>query len=205
MIGLALLCVGGTALPASAQKFSVTPFVGYETSGSYPIENPTIVEGFRADAGRTFGAFGDYAVTDNLLAEFQWAHNPTTYSEQNTQTGQYSRAFTTRIDQYQLWALYYVRDPGNAWRPYVAGSVGVTHDSNSGANPSRIAAGFGLGGGVMYEFSRRFGLRADARWMPTSGSNTMGSVCDDFGNCYATPVRNYLQRFNVVLGLTVGL
>jgi hypothetical protein len=202
-IGLALLCVGGTSFPASAQKFDVTPFVGYETSGSYPIENPTTVEAFRADAGKTFGAFFDYWITSNIQAEFQWAHNPTTYSGQDAVTGQYSQAFTTRIDQYQFGALYYVRDSGNAWRPYLAGSVGFTHDSNSGDNPGRTAAGFGLGGGVTYELSSHFGLRGDARWMPTYGSNGIGNVCDEFGNCYPSTVRNYLQRFHVVLGLTI--
>ena len=100
-IGLALLCVGGTSLPASAQKFDVTPFVGYETSGSYPVENPTSVGAFRADAGKTFGAFFDYWITSNIQAEFQWAHDPTTYSAQDMLTGQYSQAFTALPRRYR--------------------------------------------------------------------------------------------------------
>jgi hypothetical protein len=202
-ICLALLWVGTGALRASAQQFDVTPFVGFETSGSYPLENPTTVGALRADAGKTFGAFFDYRIISNVHAEFQWVHNPTTYSGQSMLTGQYSQAFTTTIDQYQFGALYYFRDSGNTWRPYVAGSAGFTHDSNTGNNPSRMAAGFGLGGGVTYEFSNHFGLRTDARWMPTYGSNGTGSTCDEFGNCYPAMVRNYLQRFHVAIGLTI--
>ena len=205
LVSLLLWCVAGGAVPAAAQTFEVTPFVGSETSGSYPVENPSTVTAFRADAGKMYGAFFDYTVVGNLQAEFEWAHNPTTYSAQDALSGQYSRAFATSIDQYQFGALYYLRDPGIAWRPYVAISLGFTHDSNSGDNPGRTAAGFGLGGGVRYALSSHVGIRGDARWMPTHGSDGMSSLCDEFGNCYPTVVRNYLQRFDVTIGLTVGL
>jgi hypothetical protein len=196
-------CVAGDGDPATAQALEVTPFIGYETSGSYPLENPTTVEAFRADAAKMYGAFVDYSVAGNVEVELEWAHNPTTYSAQDALTGQYSQAFATSINQYQLGALYYLRDRGNAWRPYVAGSIGFTHDSNSGDNPGRTAIGFGLGGGVTRALSTHFGLRADVRWMPTFGSDEMSSACDDFGNCYPTTFHHFLQRFDIAIGLVV--
>jgi len=189
--------------PAEAQNLEVTPFAGFESSGSYPLENPTTIEALRADAGGTYGVFVDYHVMENVQAEFYWVGNSTTYSQQDAGTGQYGEAFTTSINQYQFGVRYHLRDRGNRWRPYFAGSLGFTHDSNGGNVEGRTAAGFGLGGGIDYQPSRHIGIRWDARWMPTYGSQGMGSVCDDYGECYQAPVNNYLERFHIMLGLSI--
>jgi hypothetical protein len=59
------------------------------------------VGALRADAGRAFGAFFDYRIISNVHAEFQWGHNPTTYSGQSTLTGPWfatiSSASTSRL------------------------------------------------------------------------------------------------------------
>jgi outer membrane protein W len=200
---LTVLSVLAAIAPAEAQTIEVTPFVGYESSGSYPLQNPSAVQGLRADANQTHGAFFDYRLMQNVQAEFYWVSNSTTYSQQSADTGQYGEAFKTHIDQYQFGALYHLRDRDNTVRPYLAGSIGFTHDSNDGGAPNRTAPGFGLGGGIKYEPSRHFGLRGDARWMPTYGSAGLGTYCDEFSGCYSATVRNYLQRFNVTIGLIV--
>jgi hypothetical protein len=192
-------CVGRVA----AQTLEITPFAGYESSGSYPLQNPAAVQAMRADAGRTYGFFADYRLMPNVQAEFYWVGNSTTYSRQSTATGQYGEAFRTQIDQYQFGALYHLRDRDHAWRPYLAGSLGFTHDSNGGVTPNRTAFGVGLGGGVKFEPTRHLGLRADARWMPTYGSAGLGTFCDDYSGCYQDTVRNYLQRFNVMMGVVI--
>jgi hypothetical protein len=198
---IALACMAGSGAPAMGQTVAVTPFVGYETSGSYPVENPTTVGAFRADAGKVYGTFVDYALPGDLQLELEWVHNPTTYSAQSTAGGQYREAFSSQIDQLQLGALYYLRDPSFAWRPYVAAGLGFTHDSNGGNNPGRTALGFGVGGGVTRNLAAHFGLRGDMRWMPTYGSEDANVLCDEFGDCSRT--HHYLQRFTVVVGLIV--
>ncbi len=204
-IGVVLVGVVGHAWGVRAQAISVTPYFGYETSGAYPLETPTAVEAYRANAGRLFGMFLDYAIGSRVQAEFQWAHNPTTYSTQNSATGQYAEAFTTSINQYQFGALYYPRDPEHTWRTYVTGSCGVTRDSNAGGNPGRTAGAFGLGGGVIADLTGHVGFRADAHWMPTYGTGGVATECDDFGDCYPMTVHNYLQRFSLVAGLVIRL
>jgi hypothetical protein len=194
---------GGTLRPLVAQTIEITPFVGYESSGSYPLEDPTAVQSMRADAGRTFGFFADVRLMQNVQGEFYWVGNRTTYSQQSAATGAYGDAFTTRIDQYQFGALYHLRDRDHSWRPYLAGSLGFTHDSNGGTAANRTAFGIGLGGGIKFEPSRHFGLRADARWMPTYGSSGLGLTCDEYYGCYQDTVANYLQRFNAVMGLVI--
>jgi hypothetical protein len=199
----AVLWLVASTDPTFAQTIEVTPFVGYETSGSYPLANPTDVQALRADAGRTYGFFADVRLMQNLQGEFYWVGNKTTYSQQDASTGAYGNAFNTRIDQYQFGALYHLRDREHVWRPYLAGSLGFTHDSNSGVADNRTAFGLGLGGGFKYEPSRHFGVRVDARWMPTYGSSGLGTYCDEFYGCYPDTVANYLQRFNAVMGLVI--
>ena len=78
-----------SAASASAQfaldKWEVTPFVGYETSGSYPLNPQTsgvTVNDLRVDGASSFGTFIDYSLTHNAQAEFMWGRNLTSYSAQ---------------------------------------------------------------------------------------------------------------------------
>jgi hypothetical protein len=150
-----------------------------------------------------FGMFMDYAIGSRVQAEFQWAHNPTTYSTQDPVTGLYSEAFSSSLDQYQFGALYFLRDAERAWRTYVTASFGLTHDANAGGNPGRTVGAFGLGGGIIVDVTQHLGFRADAHWLPTYGSAGVATACDEFGDCYPMAVHNYLQRFALVAGLII--
>lgn len=66
------------------EKFELTPFVGFETSGSYPLTptlNTVAVTNARANSAVSFGSFVDYSLTENFQADFMWDRNPTSYSE----------------------------------------------------------------------------------------------------------------------------
>src|SRR5258707_10195914 len=52
------------------KKWEVSPFVGSETSGSYPVTNSFPVDRLRVDSGLSFGTFIDYSLTENSQAEF---------------------------------------------------------------------------------------------------------------------------------------
>ena len=140
---VSVLWVTGSLIPIHAQTIEITPFVGYESSGSYPLQNSTDVQALRADAGRTYGFFADVRLMQNVQGEFYWIGNPTTYSQQSASTGIYGNAFDSRIDQYQFGALYHLRDRDHSWRPYLAGSLGFTHESNGGVAANRTAFGVG--------------------------------------------------------------
>lgn len=194
------------AAPVSAQTIEITPFAGYETSGSYPLENPIDVQALRADAASTYGFFFDYPIVQNVQAEFMWTHTNTTYSAATTANPDlFSPAFHTSIDQYQFGGLFHLRDREFALRPYVAGSLGFTHDSNEGGTPNRSAFSLSIGGGLEYQPSRYLGFRADARWMPTYGSSFDATYCDFDGFCYPDTVRNFLQRISLTAGVTLRL
>jgi hypothetical protein len=204
-----LLCLVA-AIPARAQygaeRWELTPFVGYETNGSYPL-NPTsplvTVNNLRIDGAPSFGTFIDYSVTHNAQFEFMWDRNQTTYSDQQSFGGPYTKAFDSDVDQYQFGGLYMLLSREHRIRPYVAGSVGFTHEFNSGQTPNRLDFAYSIGGGVKYELSRHLALRGDARFMPTYANSSLAQYCDPFFGCYTAKVSQYQNRGNFVAGIVI--
>jgi opacity protein-like surface antigen len=190
------------------QRFEITPFAGYETSGSYPVNvfanagGSTIpIDNLRVNDSLAYGVFLDYGLTDNFQPEFMWNHNNTSYSAHNILTNSYFNAFHSDIDQFQFGGLYMFRSSEYRLRPYFAASVGFTHDSNNNGNPDRTAFSWSIGGGVKYALGRHIGLRGDARYLPTYGSSSDATYCDPFFGCYPTTVHNYLNRGSFTGGI----
>jgi hypothetical protein len=208
-LGLTLILLFVTSQSTPAQgRFEVTPFVGYETSGSYPISVfantgnlVAPVNKLRVNDGLSFGTFLGFNVTENAQVEFMWDRNPTSYSARNALTGEYFKAYNSDIDQFQFGGLYMLRNSEHRLRPYIAASLGFTHDSNANGTPNRTEFAYSLGGGVKYYINRHVGLRGDARYMPTYGSSSNATYCDPFYGCYTAKVNNYLNRGNFVGGI----
>ena len=148
------------AFSANAQgRFEVTPFVGYETSGSYPISifsntgGSGPVNSLQVNDALAFGTFLGYNITENTQLEFMWDRNNTSFNARNALTGQYFKAFNSDIDQFQFGGLYMLLNTEHRLRPYVAGSLGFTHDNNFNGTPNRTEFAFSVGGGVKYYLS----------------------------------------------------
>jgi len=207
LLMLGLICLA-TSAPAKAQgfvdKWELTPFVGYETSGSYPLvpsSTSISVTNARANAATSFGSFVDYSVTENFQADFMWDRNLTSYSELQPPNPGYIKAYDSDIDQYQFGALYMLMGSEHKWRPYIVGGVGFTHEFNSGETPNRLDFAYSLGGGIKYELSTHIAFRGDARFMPTYANTSLGTYCDPFYGCYEANVHNYQNRGNFVAGV----
>src|SRR5215475_127063 len=103
LVSLLLCLLAGP--PALAQygreKWELTPFVGYETSGSYPL-NPTtsrvLANDLRVDGAISFGTFIDYSLGRDFGVEFMWDRNPTSYSVQPLPHTPYFKAYDSTID-----------------------------------------------------------------------------------------------------------
>lgn len=204
-----VLLVLFAAAPTAAQyrsspKWEVSPFVGFETSGSFPVQNvnaPFTVDRLKADQGLSYGSFIDYGLSDSFQVEALWTRNSTSFSERNGITGLYTKAFDSDIDLYNFGILYMFRSPDAKLRPYVAGGIGFSHQFNSGATPNRTDFAFGMGGGVKYYPNSHFGLRGDLRYIPAYANSSPGTYCDEFGFCYPANVPNYLNRVNFTGGI----
>jgi opacity protein-like surface antigen len=196
--------------PANAQwrehRLEITPVVGYETPGSFPINN-TLTHGgsfesqLRADGGLSYGVFLDYSITRHAQFEFGWNRNSTTFRERLAPSPTYVKAFDSDIDQYQFGMLYMFTGSEHRIRPYVAAGLGFEHEFNSGLTPNRTDFSFNLGGGVKYMFTRHLGFRADARYVPAYKNSSTEIVCDPFGFCFPAHVAHFLNRGNFTAGL----
>ncbi len=188
------------------ERFEFTPFVGYETSASYPVGVTTFPEGqdqidrLRVNDGIAFGTFLDYSLTENFQPEFMWNHNNTSYSAHDILTNSYVSAYHSDIDQFQFGGLYMFRSSEYKFRPYVAASLGFTHDSNGNNTPNRTEFSYSLGGGVKYSLGRHVGLRGDLRYLPTYGSSSNELYCGPFG-CYYANVSHFLNRGSFTGGI----
>ena len=204
--GAVMLLLTATSLKAQG-RFEVTPFVGYETSGSYPVDitssTTTPIDRLRVNDAIAFGTFLDYNITENFQAEFMWNRNNTSYSAHDILEDSYFNAYHSVVDQYQFGGLYMLRGSDHRWRPYIAGSVGFTHDSNSNGTANNTAFAYSVGGGVKYYVSRHIGLRGDARFLPTYGNSSVATYCDPFFGCYNAKVSNYLNRGSFVGGVII--
>jgi len=204
---VALFLLAGISTKAQG-RFEVTPFVGYETSASYPISATTGPSGtnpidrLRVNDSLAFGTFLDYSLTENFQLEFMWNRNNTSYSAQDILTNTYISAYHSIIDQYQFGGLYMFRNSAVKLRPYVAASLGFTHDTNGNSTPNRTDFSFSLGGGVKYYLSRHVGLRGDIRYLPTYGSSSNEVYCGPFG-CYYANVSHYLNRASLTGGIVL--
>jgi outer membrane protein with beta-barrel domain len=199
------------AITTNAQdRYEVTPFVGYETSGSYPVSifansggTAVPIDRLRVNGAASYGAFFDYGLWESFQPEFIWNHNNTSYSAHNVLNNSYFNAFHSDVDQFQFGGLFMFRNSEHNLRPYAAASVGFTHEINNNTNPDRTAFSWSIGGGVKYGLSRHFGLRGDARYFPTYGSSSQGTYCDPFYGCYPTTVHNFLNRGSFTAGLII--
>ena len=214
-LGMISLLAGTICLTASAparaqyggsrlEKWGFTPFVGYETSGSYPLNSTsttTPVNDLRIDGTTAFGTFIGYAITSNAQFEFLWDRNLTSYSVQQTPGAPYLKAYDSSVDQYQFGAMYMIFGDEHKWRPYFAGSLGFTHEFNSGGNPTRLDFSYGIGGGTKYTLTKHLSFRADARYMPTYANSGLATYCDPYYGCYTAKVRQYQKRGNFLAGL----
>jgi hypothetical protein len=92
-------------------RFEATPFVGYETSASYPVSpfnSAAQVDHFRINDAIAYGIFLDYNVTENFQAEFMWNRNNTSYSARSTLTNTYFKAFNSDGGSVPVWRLVHV-------------------------------------------------------------------------------------------------
>src|ERR1700737_3835419 len=83
------------SVPARAQwsdfkKWEITPFVGFETPGSYPVSNSLTVDRLRETSGASFGVFVDYPLTQKSQSEVMLSRNSTSFRAHDITTNSYS-------------------------------------------------------------------------------------------------------------------
>jgi len=204
-----LVLAGSLPLSSSVRgqsRFEISPFVGYETSASYPVNvysgspgTTPPVDALRINGSLAYGTFFDYSLTENFQVEFMWNQHSTSYSARNALTGNYFNAFHSYVDQFQFGTLYMFRTSDDRLRPYLAGSLGFTYNANNNGIPNQTEFSYSIGGGIKYYLNRHIGLRADARYLPTYANSSNQVFC--YFGCYVASAPNYLNRGSFVGGI----
>jgi hypothetical protein len=163
-------------------RFDFTPFAGYRTSMTFPVEphvtgmNPRVV----LDASPSFGFSFGFRLLPNReedLVEFRWARQDSyVHTEEITPAPPQQRVVLNQfhgdfshepfIEEWPHWA-----------KPYILGSIGATHLSSTTSAISFTRFSFGLGGGIRFYASRHLGFKIQAEWLPVVASPNVAFVC----------------------------
>ncbi len=149
-------------------RFEVTPFIGYRTGISFPVEphvtgmNPRVI----INASPSYGlSFGVRLRNKDDLVEIRWAGQDShLHSEAISPSPPPQRVV---INQFHGDFSHepYVQELPSWAKPFVLASVGATRASSSTAiNFTRFS--FGIGGGIRFYPSRHVGFKIEAEWLP---------------------------------------
>lgn len=193
----------GLAGPAASQElnFELTPFGGYRFGGSFEFENDA--GSYDADDAASFGLIFNARHSGNT----QWQ---VYYSQQNTTARlKDSTAIAPFVDTdirvLQVGGTY--QGAGQAFRPYVAMTLGGTHIRTS-ANGSQSDTFFSgsLGVGMNFAPSSRIGFLLEARANATLTDSSTDLFCrtgPDINVCAIRVDGSLLTQVEAFAGLVV--
>ena len=173
LLALMFLIVAFPTLRAQeqpAQKslhFDLTPFIGYRTSMSFPVDphvsgtNPRVV----LDANPAYGFSIGFRLREEDVIEMRWARQDSyVHAENISPAPPRQHVF---LDQFHGdFSHEYLIEEMPKWaRPFVMASVGGTHLSGD-TDLSFTRFSCGIGGGIRLYASRHFGFKVQAEWVP---------------------------------------
>jgi hypothetical protein len=163
-------------------RFDFTPFMGYRTSMSFPVErhvtgtNPRVV----ADASPSYGASFGVRLREEDLVEARWARQDSyVHSEDITPQPPRQRMILDQLHG-DFSHEPFVEDWPSWAKPFVLASVGATHVSSS-TNINFTRFSFGIGGGIRLYASRHLGFKIQAEWLPVYAEPQVVFICG--GGC----------------------
>jgi hypothetical protein len=159
-------------------RFDFTPFVGYRTGMSFPIEphvtgtNPH----FALDARPSYGVSFGVRLEEDGFVEIRWARQDS-YIHSDDFSVPVPRKRVT-LDQFHAdFSREYVVDEWRPWaRPFVLLGLGATRISN-GAELHFTRFSFGIGGGLRFYPTRHLGFKIQAEWLPILVNPQVAFVC----------------------------
>ena len=179
-----------------AQKFEVTPFVGYELAGTLRTEQGDI----SLENGFNYGLIFDVTVERDLQAEFWYSRLESGLSFKEQGSDQYNYLFDMSIEYFHAGALY-VADRGKV-RPIGIFTLGATrfHPKDSDIEDDWRFS-IAVGGGAKFFFTENIGLRVQGRLLIPLFLTDTSIFCTN-GTCFIN-----VQAGNMIIqaDMNVGL
>ena len=188
------------ALPVrvSAQDFEITPFGGYRFGGDF--FELISQQRLDLDGAPAFGVAVDVPTSPGTQFEAfysrQHAHVPVpTYPFGPTTN------WPMTVEHYQAGGLYEFH-PGTL-RPFMTGSLGLTHYGTTGDNEVRFGLAFG-GGVKVLPPAGNIGLRLETRIFTTFGdADAAAFACGGPGTCVIAFNANVLWQIEFTAGVVI--
>jgi hypothetical protein len=184
---------------SDTDRAELTLFLGHGFGGTFATESEIDV---RLDDHSSLGIIFDYEESPNT----QWEG---LYLRQNTSANTsalFSLQPSVETDIQYLQGGGTFRGSGERARPFVAGTVGLTHIDPSGANTrSDTFWSISIGGGVQLRTSERLGFRLEARVFGTLINSRSAIYCGSVsavGQCLFTLRGDVLWQSHVFAGVS---
>lgn len=182
-----------------AQELEITPQVGYFWAGKLR----TYYGELRLGEGVNYGLTLNYSVAPGTLFEATWFIS-------KTDVNYYEYGFNDFTDNFSLNTNYIhigvvqEMNYGEAFRPYGVFTAGTTIFSPENYN-SYWQFSLGLGGGLKYYISDRFGLRVQGRFLLPVYFRGGGLWCGTGGCGYGLSAGTAIAQGDVSAGLVIVL
>ena len=159
-------------------RFDSTPFIGYRTSMSFPVEPHVTGTSPRVmlDANPSYGVSFGVRIHEDGLVEIRWSRQDS-YVHAEGIAPQLPRQRVTQDQFHGDFSHEPLIEDWVSWaRPFVLASVGATHVSSS-TNINFTRFPFGIGGGVRLYATRHVGLKIQAEWLPVFADPRVAFIC----------------------------
>jgi opacity protein-like surface antigen len=183
-----------SAAPAYSQGFEVTALAGYTTPGGLQHDTRTL-DDLKLAGSSTWGASLGWFFSPRLGVEASWARVGSGVELSTAEASQ--EMFDVTIDQLQGSLVYQFGGPESRIRPFLTAGAGASIFSSADID-SETKLSFGMGAGVKWLPSKRFGARLSARYTPTYLHDASSDFCDPFGFC-----QDWLHQFELTGGVLV--
>jgi hypothetical protein len=190
------------ALARAERGVELTPFAGFRFGGSFEEK----VTGVDLDAreGAAFGLILGVQADPDSQYELFWAVQRTRLETD----GLFGRTplFDLDIHYLHIGGRHVV--PGEGVRPFVSGGLGLTFFIPKGGEPgSKTRFSVSLGGGVKVPFSKRVGLRLEARGFLTILPESTEIFCVSAGGaaCDVRVQGDVFGQVQLLAGISFGL
>jgi opacity protein-like surface antigen len=200
-----IVCIHIVAATASAQNVELTGYIGGQTNGGLDLST-TVFQRIDVQNGISYGLSAGYLLGEHGAVEFLWNYNNADTVAEPRGGGTSRKLFTLDTNQYFADFLFHSAPREQKLRPFILAGLGATNLHAASASDSSVTRfAFALGAGAKYNFNRRFGMRAQAKWSPTYITTTSGGFwCDPvWGGCWAVGNDHFLNEFDASVGLTL--
>ncbi len=181
-------------------RFELTPFAGYQFGGEFELANSDA--DLELDEAQSFGLIFNMDIDGEKQYEFYYSRQETELENE----GLFLNEPVVDIDVEYLHVGGTLVFAGDSVRPYVVGTIGLSHfDPQASGLDSETFFSFSFGGGVKLFADKRIGMRLEGRLFSTLIDSDTEIFCRsgvDTNFCAVKVDGDLLFQWQAMAGLT---